>query len=889
MAKNKENTKPSILEIIESRRWKRALFTSFTLSLTYFESYVLPRLRKQGCRNIDIYVDALGHRDSLMEQRSRGAGRDYSVIPIVVRGGIFHPKLVHLWAEGGDDDLLLVGSGNLTYSGHGGNIEVVDAICASHHSGALREAAVFFEDLLNHGRIDVGSHEQLQTTIRRLKGLADRHPNISDVQFVHSLHTPGLNQLASAAQGKTVEELLVLSPYHNPEGTPVRELLEAVKARKLLIGLDPNSRTSPFPFESAKGWGVPVAAVRPQTKTRDLHAKWYEVRCGDESIVMTGSFNATVESLASTNNVECGILRRLPTATIHWEDEAIREFVKQVFPRSNEQGSLTAIVSLQGLLVQGRVLGGNSNIAGIWKRSLQTADGPLGEEREVAVDAEGNFVWQLDKPVDVMRMGCIQVRLERNGAIARGWVTLPYVLNLPPQSRSLLSALGDFESGAESADDFASLLSIVMDEIHALTGKIPVPTRPSNAGGYAGRARPEENPDMVVPVHQYAQTDENDPKDFSPQGRLLRALGRSERGWAVLEHLGDIVAGSSGDRPLATGKDGPVTISGGGSKNSQLFEGRKQPQRLLRHDPEDEDERQRLEKSQKQLLEIICDVENAVNECRCTLLERWNNAGRSNEENPNDALQTLAQLERTWLRVLVRAYVGPIGDVIGAVNRLGDWLHHVADISFTGDARELLLPEVAGAAAVLAKRFLDSGETFESAIANRHAPTRQARVAQYLEYFYDGPVNEEEIIRHAEEWLSTQIGNELVNGQLADALLSLKTVLEQPTPRARVNDILKNKPATLEVQGYSPLPPSALALLKQAIKPSKRGLPYVVVDIRNLTSCPACRAPFHVRVKGMDERRVDPTLLADLKLLSVAKCPSCGIPIVPKTAHVGIQ
>jgi len=62
-----QDPQPSILDLIGSRRVSRAVFTSFTLSLTYFENYILPKLQKQGCQHIDIYVDAMGYRDSLVE------------------------------------------------------------------------------------------------------------------------------------------------------------------------------------------------------------------------------------------------------------------------------------------------------------------------------------------------------------------------------------------------------------------------------------------------------------------------------------------------------------------------------------------------------------------------------------------------------------------------------------------------------------------------------------------------------------------------------------------------------------------------------------------------------------------------------------------------------
>jgi len=45
------------LELLSSRRIERALFTTFALSLTFFETYVIPRLRKAGCEEVIVLAD----------------------------------------------------------------------------------------------------------------------------------------------------------------------------------------------------------------------------------------------------------------------------------------------------------------------------------------------------------------------------------------------------------------------------------------------------------------------------------------------------------------------------------------------------------------------------------------------------------------------------------------------------------------------------------------------------------------------------------------------------------------------------------------------------------------------------------------------------------------
>src|SRR4029434_5141823 len=45
---------------------------------------------------------------------------------------------------------------------------------------------------------------------------------------------------------------------------------------------------------------------------RFVHAKWFEFVFENDRILLTGSINATSKALTTTDNVEVGILRRLP-------------------------------------------------------------------------------------------------------------------------------------------------------------------------------------------------------------------------------------------------------------------------------------------------------------------------------------------------------------------------------------------------------------------------------------------------------------------------------------------------------------------------------------------------------------------------------------------------
>ena len=161
----------SPLEYIANGRWEKALFTSYALSLTYFETYVLPQLRKSGCEMVSVLVDKDGYRASLMEMRSRHVGQEYSLIPVSVTSGIFHPKVTYLWGQ--DEDLLMIGSGNLTFGGHGQNVEVLEVLSSRSDAGVFGEFSRFCEELLRRPNIHIPDRAALDEFMRRAASKAN--------------------------------------------------------------------------------------------------------------------------------------------------------------------------------------------------------------------------------------------------------------------------------------------------------------------------------------------------------------------------------------------------------------------------------------------------------------------------------------------------------------------------------------------------------------------------------------------------------------------------------------------------------------------------------------------------------------------------------------------
>jgi hypothetical protein len=77
----------SSLELIRSHEWTRPFFTTYALSLSFFEAVVLDALVRRGVEQSLIMADVTGVSAVLSEEGVRSAGRDYQVEPVAVPHG----------------------------------------------------------------------------------------------------------------------------------------------------------------------------------------------------------------------------------------------------------------------------------------------------------------------------------------------------------------------------------------------------------------------------------------------------------------------------------------------------------------------------------------------------------------------------------------------------------------------------------------------------------------------------------------------------------------------------------------------------------------------------------------------------------------------------------
>ncbi|WP_144410064.1 hypothetical protein [Cupriavidus basilensis] len=431
-------------ELLKAVQPERVLFTTFTLSLNWFESFCLPVLKMEGCDQIDLFVDSREACKLGNETSSAYAGNAYRVVPIYNKGGFFHPKIAYL--QGEETDTLVVGSGNLTFPGQGGNLEVIDAVSARQHPYVFEEFASFAEALAQRPDLASETVSVLQHYAQRARHVASLAPaegrtSPRTAWLVHTLATSAQDQLEKLVKSElgAVRRLTVLSPFHTRSGKAIASIANMCRAEAVRIGLQVERGTSRLlaPFDiAAPCLPENLTYVTPDTShaARHVHAKCFELEGPSEYLVMTGSVNATWQSLCDTRNVEVALVRKLATSPFAWIAGEPAEFVPceyEVDPSSALASSLQ--VSLRDDMLDG-ALSPNADVRvarlEVWSKSKKelTLEG-------VELDAEGRF--SVAVTLNCATDRALRLKLIADNVRAVGWLNVESELVIPPGDKVL--------------------------------------------------------------------------------------------------------------------------------------------------------------------------------------------------------------------------------------------------------------------------------------------------------------------------------------------------------------------------------------------------------------------------------------------------------------------
>lgn len=273
----------NLLKELDSRQdFEVAFFMTYTLNLRFFETVVLPLLRRMNVARVGILVDRKGYEDSLADPLAQGeCGESYVLVPAKLpHDAMQHAKL--LWLQG-RSTVAYVGSHNLTGSGYNDQLEFTARLESTDpsHCEALRALHETVTGLLPNALRPVWAHTSAPLPVDSPKS----------VRFLSSASGPLLDQLVDLV--RNADELRVVTPFLEPSA--LHSLAERLRASRVTV--DGPSEGFDTPIEDAINSVPGLTARALPAGSRRLHAKAYEFRSGSRSELALGSANCTQAAL----------------------------------------------------------------------------------------------------------------------------------------------------------------------------------------------------------------------------------------------------------------------------------------------------------------------------------------------------------------------------------------------------------------------------------------------------------------------------------------------------------------------------------------------------------------------------------------------------------------
>jgi hypothetical protein len=495
------------VDLVSAHPWQRAVFTTYALSLSFFEAVILDALvRGEGRSQPLILADVQGVRGSLSEQGARRVGKDYEVEPVAVSNGVFHPKISVLSSPDGCH--VLVGSGNLTFGGWGGNCEIVEHLHPGFAADALADTARFFELMLTSDRVRHGAAEQCAATAADLRRSIQGKPTNGGIRLFHNLDASLGEQIAQAAADLGGAGRLVAAAPFWDDGGAIDRLCLAIGLSEVFVhsherGCVEGIAGANWPRRAR----TPVRAVRVEVidradeSARLLHAKAFEIVCKRGRILVSGSANGTTAALGRNHNVEACVVRVQRERTVGWtladaEPPYPQAEAEETADSEEEAGSGVLRATLEGDQVRGEVLtpgmGGSVSVHHLGPMGpellAETVLGPNAAFGIVAPDLE-RWAW---------RGGRIVIRVrDGSGKQAEGFVSVASFAEIAQRTGLVGRRLFALLAGNETPADVAAILAWFHDAPDRI-----VPADPNSLAGGADTRR--DGLDRPIPVANLA-------------------------------------------------------------------------------------------------------------------------------------------------------------------------------------------------------------------------------------------------------------------------------------------------------------------------------------------------------------------------------------------------
>lgn len=453
-----------------SNPWSSILLTTYSLSLSFLEAIPLSSVYRTY-RNFTVISDIEGYRTSLADVGAVGVGRDYDLVPVRCRTGVFHPKIA-LMADEAGEIRATVGSGNLTFGGWGYNNEILEYLRPGRDSACFADLVSMLESMMRatapQGRLDCVTPPDLGPFIE-LGRKAAAVAGDGGSRLLHTMDRPLHEQIREMADdlGGAVH-VSVVSPFFSGHHG-IRLLCESLRCERVSVAV-PSIAPSVFDFDAAAANGMKVSPVACDTFSdgRSLHSKLFDIECVNGRLIIGGSANATLPALTGAN-VEAVVARIHDRAPVFgWSPCMAYKEVSLTGEKEpkNREGPALVLEYGDGAL-SGRIVGADG-VSGEWEAAL-AAGARRAAAGKVTVADDGSFTFIMPGHVDPLSFGSsVQVIFVRGSEEVRGWLVLRGFLDAMNRRGPLAREIGRLVAGFGTVGGMASILEFIAREPGAL-------------------------------------------------------------------------------------------------------------------------------------------------------------------------------------------------------------------------------------------------------------------------------------------------------------------------------------------------------------------------------------------------------------------------------------
>lgn len=300
-----------------------AVLTCFSFDPIFFESIYLPVLRNLGINNIVVLMESTIY-DQLLADSAYVSHRVDTCNYTLVRqanhhSGVFHTKLTLLF--GTKEAAMVLGSGNLTFSGMSLNDEVWNVFHMkneeSGHFGMVRKAWEYVKVVARD--CSPLTKRQLQWMQEHTKWLLDDYVDGPIVlkesetawMLFNSTESTIIEQLYEVVGDAQIVDITVVSPFFDSDGRFLKELEQHFAPARFRCVLDKRRQSAPYALFKADS---AIEFYSYKNNTPPLHAKIVELHSDSDTWVLSGSANAGNIAFGTTHHVwndeACILLKR---------------------------------------------------------------------------------------------------------------------------------------------------------------------------------------------------------------------------------------------------------------------------------------------------------------------------------------------------------------------------------------------------------------------------------------------------------------------------------------------------------------------------------------------------------------------------------------------------